>query len=170
MGNKTIFLTPEAEQIWDAEFDEKDKNFSKWVQDCLLDIEREKEGLTIEEVEKNIKALQLDSQKLDNEIEFWGEKKVNILATKKMAEKKVEEEIEEVRQSLMKYWDIPEDKALEIAEDWVNSDKKKNYHTIAEELGYKDRLFNKLEGELNPAEAGDASNIQNGETDDKGRS
>jgi len=137
MSNKTIFLTPQAENVWELEFNQKNRNFSNWIQEKLNEIGEERTKITIEEADKNIKNLDLEVERIKNEKEFWINRKIVLNAEKKKEKKEIRETKEEAIDSLLNQYDIDKESASSLAEEFVKEDGRFKLFEEAEKRGFK---------------------------------
>lgn len=140
--NMAHIYTDEQTNRYLDELKEKnpDFNLSKFVKQALKEFSGFEENIDISKIEHDIVQAKHDLEKAKDKMAFLENQKIKFLANQKVQVDRKEQEISETTARIIKYCDISEKEAEELAEDYFHNHPHKSITKFLDEKGVKMKL------------------------------
>ena len=120
-----------------------DFNLSKFVKQSLKEYSGFEDNIDIDRINHELTQAQHDLKKSQDRIEYLNNQKIKFLANERVQSDKKEQELAESTARILKYCDVSEKEAEELAEDYYNHPDKSITNFLDEkgvELKYTQQL------------------------------
>ena len=121
-------------------------NLSKFVKQKLKEFSGFEENIDINKIEHEIVQAKHDLEKAKDKMAFLENQKIKFLANQKVQADRKEQELSETTARILKYCDVSETKAEELAEDYFHNYPHKSITNFLDEQGVELKHTQQLKG------------------------